>query len=130
DQLVEIAIRALSPAVNDTFTALTCIDWLGDSLSKICARWNPVTTHRDARGRLRVITVAVSDQRLIERAFEKIRQAGRGMPAVMIRQLDALAMIMEQTTDPQRAQVLMDQAAMIQRANLESVPDESDRADV
>src|SRR6202050_942568 len=29
DQLVEIAIRALSAAVNDTFTALTCIDWLG-----------------------------------------------------------------------------------------------------
>ena len=35
DQLVEIAIRALSAAVNDTFTALTCIDWLGDSLCKI-----------------------------------------------------------------------------------------------
>src|SRR6202035_1274829 len=32
DQLVEIAIRALSPAVNDTFTAMTCIDWLGASL--------------------------------------------------------------------------------------------------
>jgi uncharacterized membrane protein len=32
DQLVEIAIRGLSPAVNDTFTALTCIDWLGESL--------------------------------------------------------------------------------------------------
>jgi uncharacterized membrane protein len=28
DQLVEIAVRALFPAVNDTFTALTCIDWL------------------------------------------------------------------------------------------------------
>jgi uncharacterized membrane protein len=52
------------------------------------------------------------------------------MPAVMIRQLEALATIMEQTTDPQRAQTLMDQAAMIQRANVESVPDESDRADV
>jgi uncharacterized membrane protein len=58
DQLVEIAIRALSPAVNDTFTALTCIDWLGDSVSKICARWNPVTVHRDRDGRVRVITVA------------------------------------------------------------------------
>ena len=34
DQLVEIAIRALSPAVNDTFTALTCIDWLTDSLAR------------------------------------------------------------------------------------------------
>ena len=35
DQMVEIAIRALSPAVNDTFTALTCVDWLGDGLCKI-----------------------------------------------------------------------------------------------
>jgi uncharacterized membrane protein len=38
DQLTEIAIRALSPAVNDTFTALTCIDWLGECLCKIAAR--------------------------------------------------------------------------------------------
>jgi hypothetical protein len=37
---------------------------------------------------------------------------------------------MEQTIDPQRAQVLMDQAVMLQRANVESVPDGSDRADV
>ena len=42
DQLVEIAIRALSPAVNDTFTALTCIDWLGESLCKVTARWRPL----------------------------------------------------------------------------------------
>ena len=40
DQLVEIAIRALSPAVNDTFTALTCIDWLGDCLCKIAPVWS------------------------------------------------------------------------------------------
>ena len=37
DQLVEIAIRALSAAVNDTFTALTCIDWLSAGLSEISA---------------------------------------------------------------------------------------------
>ena len=48
DQLVEIAIRALSPAVNDTFTALACIDWLGDGLGKIAGRWHPVGVHRDA----------------------------------------------------------------------------------
>ena len=52
------------------------------------------------------------------------------MPAVMIRQLDALTTIMEQTTDTQQARILMEQATMIQRANHESVPDESDRADV
>ena len=130
DQLVEIAIRALSPAVNDTFTALTCIDWLGDCLCKIAPVWSPTQIHRDQRGFIRVISDQVSYERLVQRAFEKIRQAGRGMPAVMIRQLDALTTIMEQTVDPQRAQVLMDQADMIERANLESVPDESDRADV
>ena len=130
DQLVEIAIRALSPAVNDTFTALTCIDWLGDCLCKIAPVWSPTQVHRDQRGFIRVISDQVSYERLVQRAFEKIRQAGRGMPAVMIRQLDALTTIMEQTVDPQRAQVLMDQADMIERANLESVPDESDRADV
>ena len=52
------------------------------------------------------------------------------MPAVMIRQLDALTTIMGQTTDPQRARVLMDQAEMIARANAESVPEAADRADV
>jgi hypothetical protein len=31
-QIVEIAIRALSPAVNDTFTGVACVDWLADAL--------------------------------------------------------------------------------------------------
>ncbi|MGV7654292.1 DUF2254 domain-containing protein, partial [Mycobacterium kansasii] len=77
-----------------------------------------------------VISDQVSYERLVQRSFEKIRQAGRGMPAVMVRQLDALTTIMAQTTDPQRAQVLTDQAAMIQRSNVESVSEQSDRADV
>ena len=50
DQLVEIAIRALSPAVNDTFTAITCVDWLGDSLCTIARRWHPARVHRDDAG--------------------------------------------------------------------------------
>ena len=56
DQLVEIAIRALSPAVNDTFTAMTCIDWLGENLCKIVAGWHPARVHRDAEGYIRLIT--------------------------------------------------------------------------
>ncbi|MGZ4741398.1 MAG: DUF2254 domain-containing protein, partial [Ilumatobacteraceae bacterium] len=55
DQLVEIAIRALSPAVNDTFTAITCVDWLSDGLCKITANWNPRLVHRDGRGHVRII---------------------------------------------------------------------------
>ena len=75
DQLVEIAIRALSPAVNDTFTALACIDWLGDGLVQDRRRLRPGSVHRDPAGHVRVITVTVSFRRLVERAHEKIRQA-------------------------------------------------------
>ena len=130
DQLVEICIRALSPAVNDTFTALTCIDWIGDSLCKVTGRWQPTRVHRDASGTVRLIATQTTYQRLVQRAFEKVRQAGRGMPAVMIRQLDALAKIMERTAAPDDGQVLLDQAAMIERLSLASVDEESDRADV
>jgi uncharacterized membrane protein len=130
DQLVEIAIRALSPAVNDTFTALTCIDWLGAGLCKITSEWRPIRIHRDGHGYVRVITAHVSYAQLVERAFEKIRQAGRGMPAVLIRQLDALSKIMDHTTTLEQRELLLAQAAMIYEAGEESVPEPSDRDDV
>jgi len=129
DQLVEIAIRALSPAVNDTFTALTCIDWLGDSLCKIAVEWRPQSCHRDGLGVIRLISVPVSYERLVQRSFEKIRQAADGMPAVLIRQLDALSTIMA-AAPPGRSQVLLDQAAMIARVSERTVPEPADQADV
>ncbi len=130
DQLVEIGIRALSSAVNDTFTALTCIDWIGDSLCKVTGRWQPTRIYADASGEVRVIATEISYERLVQRSFEKVRQAGRGMPAVLIRQLDSLAKIMERTTTDDQRAVLLGQAEMIERSSAESVPEAADRADV
>ena len=130
DQLVEIALRALSPAVNDTFTAMTCIDWLGDCLCRISRNWHPEPVRRDDSGHIRVIANQAHFDRLVERTFEKIRQAADGMPAVMIRQLDAVTKIVEQTPDPERRRVLRNQAEMIQRANLRTVQELADQADV
>ena len=89
DQLVEIAIRALSPAVNDTFTALTCIDWLSAGLSRISGRTLMEGVYRDRFGRVRLIESDPSYARMVNRAFDKVRQAARGMPAVIIRMMDA-----------------------------------------
>jgi uncharacterized membrane protein len=130
DQLVEIAIRALSPAVNDTFTAMTCVDWLGDSLCKIMRYWHPARVHRDSRGYIRVIAAQPGHDRLVQRSFEKIRQASQGMPAVMIRQLDALAKIMMETSNAGQRRLLLDQAEMIKRASERSVSEACDQADV
>lgn len=130
DQLVEIGIRAMSSAINDTFTALTCIDWLSDSLCKVAGRWQPAQVHRDRAGAIRVITPEPTYDRLVQRSFEKIRQSSRGNPAVLIRLLDGLARIMERTTAEDQRRVLLDQASMIIQASDESVPDAPDRADV
>jgi uncharacterized membrane protein len=99
-------------------------------MCKVTTRWRPIRVLRDGHGFVRVITADVSYERLIERAFEKIRQAGRGMPAVLMRQLEALTRIMTETvTDDQRA-LLLEQGRMIYEAAVESVPERSDRADV
>ncbi|TQF02853.1 DUF2254 domain-containing protein [Kitasatospora acidiphila] len=130
DQLVEIAIRALSPAVNDTFTALTCIDCLSHCLCRITHSWHPQRVHRDRAGRIRVLAYQADYDRLVQRAFEKIRQSSAGMPAVMIRQLDALCRVMEQTAIPRRREVLLEQGAMIRACCEASVAEPADRADV
>src|SRR5262249_21691003 len=126
DQLVEIAIRALSPAVNDVFTALTCVDWLGDALCKLTQSWDPVTVYRDGHGHIRVSSAGVGYPRLVDRAYDKIRQAGVGMPAVMIRQLDALARVMTYAATGEQRRVLLAQAEMILRSAQASVPEPGD----
>jgi uncharacterized membrane protein len=130
DQLVEIAIRALSPAVNDTFTALACIDWLSAGLARLAAVPMPDRVHRDPTGHIRLIEAELPYRRLVDRAFDKVRQAGRGMPAVAIRQLEALARIMEFAEDEDQRCALMRQADMLLRSSEEAIPEPNDRADV
>ena len=130
DQLVEIAIRALSPAVNDTFTALTCIDWLSAGLSRVSGRTLSEGIYRDRFGRVRLIESDPSYARMVNRAFDKTRQAARGMPAVIIRMMDALSSIMEQTTSEEQRAILLRQAEMIYQSAEESVPDLHDRQDI
>lgn len=130
DQLVEIAIRALSPAVNDTFTALTCIDWLGASLCRIARDWDPDPISRDADGLVRLISAPISYDRLVQRAFEKVRQAAAGMPAILIRQLDALVLITRSTRGKEQLPVLLAQAGMIHRLAAETVTEPADLADI
>jgi uncharacterized membrane protein len=130
DQLVEIAIRALSPAVNDTFTALTCIDWLCDGLCKISSRPSPDPVHRGPDGHVRLIEASLSYERIVHGAFDQIRQAGRGMPAVTIRLLESLTKIVPYTTTPQQRAVLAEQADMLLRSSEEAIPEAHDRGDV
>jgi uncharacterized membrane protein len=130
DQLVEIAIRALSAAVNDTFTALTCIDWLSAGLSQISSRTLAEGVYRDRFHRVRLIETDPSYARMVNRAFDKIRQSSRGMPAVIIRMLDSLTSIAADATSPEQRRILIRQAEMILRSAEDSVNEANDLADI
>ena len=74
DELVEIAARALSPGVNDPFTAATCLDWLGAALSDLSQRDLPSHLRADEAGDLRVIAYPVSFERFMDRSFGALAQ--------------------------------------------------------
>ncbi len=111
-QIVEIAIRALSPAINDTFTGVASVDLLGESLIIIAAatraddgRWH------DPGNVLRLQVRPLPFDRLIRQAFDQIRQAAAATPAVSLRLLDTLGRLAP------HAQTAADRAALIEQAD-------------
>ena len=130
DQLVEVAIRALSPAVNDTFTALNCVDWLGDCLCRACAAPLPSGIYQDAQGAVRLIEPAVTHERLLKGATDKVRQASLGMPAILIRMLENLRKVMGVVQTPAERELVRHHAEMIVRSAEESVSEPADLADI
>jgi uncharacterized membrane protein len=67
---------------------------------------------------------------MVNRAFDKIRQAARGMPAVLIRIIDALAVIVQNTESEAQRMVLLRQAEMVLRVAEASVSESNDLRDI
>jgi uncharacterized membrane protein len=111
-QIVEIAIRALSPAVNDTFTGVACVDWLADALLVLAEKPPLEGNWYDRGGSLRVWMPAVKLERLVKLAFDQVRQASTDTPAVLIRQLDVIRRLAPRMPAAAR-QALADQAEAI-----------------
>lgn len=111
-QIVDMAMRALSPSVNDTTTAIMCVDYLTAILSRLTVRDIP-STHRYADGELRVIAVGHTFASLVSESFDQIRSNAAGNVAIMWRLLGALQTIASLTPDPLRRQVLRDQVTWI-----------------
>ncbi|MBE9160461.1 DUF2254 domain-containing protein [Nodosilinea sp. LEGE 06152] len=93
EQLVEIALRALSPAVNDPFTAIRCIDRLAEGLARLADRELPSPYRYDQSRTLRVIAAPVNFETLADTAFNQIRQYGSADSVVVGRLMAAIAAI-------------------------------------
>ena len=129
-QMVEIAVRALSPGINDPFTACNCVDWLGDSLCQIAAEDEHSAYRYDDRGTVRIVARVPSFPGTVDAAFDQIRQYGRASASVTVRLLETIAAVAERVkTEDQRA-ALRRQAETIFQQSRDALPAERDRADV
>ena len=115
-QLSEIAIRALSPAINDTYTGLSSIDWLGDALRMFAASPASDGAWRTSVGQIRLVTPPLLFSRVVSTAFELILQAGKGNPAIMIRLLQTCARLAPQLRDNEQRRAIRDTIAAIHEA--------------
>lgn len=129
-QLVGLAIRALSPGINDALTAMVCVDRLGSSLRRLAQRRMPSATRYDGEGRLRVVAPKVTFPGLVEAAFNQIRQNGCGQVAVAIRLLEAMAIIGDAARRKRDRAALLRQIDAIERAAGAALSDEQDRRDL
>jgi uncharacterized membrane protein len=112
-QIVEIAIRALSPAVNDTFTGVASVDMLGEGLTILAVARSAGSDWYDASGDLRLRVRPLLLPRLIKQSFDQIRQAAVDNPAVLIRILSTLGRLSPKMEAPEYRGALLKQATAV-----------------
>lgn len=88
-QLVDVALKALSPGVNETTTAIICIDWLGVILRELAERPFP-SPRLEEDGELRAVLTKPAFGDHLAAGFNQIRQSAASNVAVMVRLLDVL----------------------------------------
>ncbi len=111
-QIVDIALKALSPGVNDTTTAVNCIDHLGEIVGEIARRELPSKIRAGKDGG-RIIVLAPDLREYVESAFDQIRISGKANLAIFIRLLEAIEYVAHITESEQRRIVLKEQIIQI-----------------
>jgi uncharacterized membrane protein len=101
-QLVEVALRALSPSISDPFTAMAVIDRLTTSLAKIMQRGMPQCFWTDDEGEVRLVAPRSSFADILQESFRQIRQHAQDQPAVLIRLIESLGQLLAQAKDSQQ----------------------------
>jgi uncharacterized membrane protein len=119
-QIVDIALRAISPAVNDPSTAICCIDHLSRILIQVGSREESPSRFYSPPGKLRILVPVLGLDRLVHSAFDQIRVYSKGDAAVSLRLLRALTDVSTTVEDPEARRMLAQMGRRI-LAGVESV---------
>ncbi len=128
-QIVDVALKALSPGINDSTTAVMCVDYLTAILSRVACRHIP-SPLRTRDGVLRVIARGPSFGTLMDEAFDQIRQHGGGNVAVLGRLIWAYRSLSELSIGPAQRRLLLDHVAALREAIQRTVPSPTERREL
>jgi uncharacterized membrane protein len=128
-QIVDVALKALSTGINDTTTAVMCVDYLTAILARLVSRPTP-SSRCDEDGDLRVIAKGLSFESLLAESFDQIRRNAKGDVAVMSRMLDALQTIATLTASPHRRRAIGEHVRWIAELAERTVESAHDRATI
>jgi uncharacterized membrane protein len=123
--LVDVGIKALSPAINDPTTAVQALDQIGDLLQRLGKRDLDTGRVLDAGGQLRVTLPLPGWEDLIGLALDEIRYCGATSVQVM-RRLRALLLDLIADVPPERHPALRRQMERVDRSIVEHFPDADD----
>jgi uncharacterized membrane protein len=130
NQLTEMAVRAMSPAINDPFTAMTCLDYIGNGLS-LFVRQGPITPNiYDRSGQLRLVFDPVTFDELLNAAFDMLRHASSDNASVLLHMLKTIEVISQDTKSPDARQSLLRHVTLIQQESKVGSLIEEDRLSV
>ncbi|WP_114781480.1 DUF2254 domain-containing protein [Botryobacter ruber] len=127
NELVELAVRALSPGINDPFTAMSCLDWLGTALCRTTSRAFPSPCQFDEQGNFRLLSKPITFTYLTDAAFNQIRDYARTSPAVTLRLLDTIAVIAPCARTEEQRKILLHHATLVARGCHIGLPEKADR---
>ena len=114
NQLTEMAVRAMSPAINDSFTAMTCLDHLGVGLANFVRQGERDSHYYDRDGRLRLVMEPVTFAELLTAAFEMLRHASCDNARVLLHMLEVIELIGREAKSPEAHRLLLDHACLIE----------------
>ena len=128
-QMVDIALKALSPGINDSTTAVTCVDHIGAVLVRLAGR-RVEAPNRFEAGRLRLIACGPTFESLAGVAFDEIRRNAGTNVSVLSRMLRVIGLVGTEISDPDRRAVLRRHAQRLLRTAEQNMPMEEDLAEV
>ena len=123
NQLVEVALRALSTSINDPFTAISCLDKLTGGICFLLNRDVPDSFCADEKGQIRIVAPPVLFPEVIDSGFSQIRIFGKKNPKISMHLLHCFYQLSLRVNETENKQALLHQTKLTFEEGIQHIAD-------